>query len=277
MATDGLLTAQNARIQNLEAGLITQGQGLLNLEATQAEILEQLKSVNIALQTLNVNLENTDQILSGVPDDFEFNVTPEIYMGVAGAAAGPGTSNTNTYADVAMTSHKQHFHFRINSNIAYTGTSGASGKGATTLAGLWIDCNYRCRIKVYSSFTIAAKSTFSLDELEIMRKYLAFSIGMGAATSEGGVVEWNIRRNEMPPNSAALYPLNAGRTKASASCYAEVETADKQKRNYLRVHSPSFKVLNLYAPGLSEKIDQPGIEGIQLDFVIMAVYGKVPK
>lgn len=30
--TDGLLTAQNARIQNLEAGLITQGQGLLALE-----------------------------------------------------------------------------------------------------------------------------------------------------------------------------------------------------------------------------------------------------
>lgn len=272
--TDGLLTARNARIQNLEAGLITQGQGLLNLEATQAEILEQLKSVNIALQTLNANLENTDQILSGVPDDFEFNVTPERYMGVIGAAAGPGTSNTNTYTNTAMTSHKQHFHFKIESNTAYTG---ASGKRSTILAGLWIDCNYRCRIKVYSSFTIGATSNFSLNEMEIMRKYLAFSIGMGAATSEGDVVEWNIRRNEMPPNSAALYPLNAGRTKASASCYAEVETADKQKRNYLRVHSASFKVLDLYASGLSEKIDQPGIEGIDLDFEIMAVYGKVSK
>lgn len=64
--TDGLLTAQNARIQNLEAGLITQGQGLLALEQTQQQILSGINAINSQLKTMSVD--------SDMPSDYNMTV-----------------------------------------------------------------------------------------------------------------------------------------------------------------------------------------------------------
>lgn len=63
---DGLLTAQNARIQNLEAGLITQGQGLLALEQTQQQILSGINAINSQLKTMSVD--------SDMPSDYNMTV-----------------------------------------------------------------------------------------------------------------------------------------------------------------------------------------------------------
>lgn len=69
--TDGLLTAQNARIQNLEAGLITQGQGLLALEQTQQQILQQLQANNQLLQQISLGQGN-------IPSDLVIDIVPRI-------------------------------------------------------------------------------------------------------------------------------------------------------------------------------------------------------
>lgn len=63
---DGLLTAQNARIQNLEAGFITQGQGLLALEQTQQQILSGINAINSQLKTMSVD--------SDMPSDYNMTV-----------------------------------------------------------------------------------------------------------------------------------------------------------------------------------------------------------
>lgn len=90
---DGLLTAQNARIQNLEAGLITQGQGLLALEQTQQQILSGINAINSQLKTMSVD--------SDMPSDYNMTVEKVKIDGV-------------TYEPTRITNDKWCYHIQTN-------------------------------------------------------------------------------------------------------------------------------------------------------------------
>ena len=89
--TDGLLSAQNARIQNLEAGLITQGQGLLALEQTQQQILSGINAINSQLKTMSVD--------SDMPSDYNMTVEKVKIDGV-------------TYEPTRVVNDKWHYHIQ---------------------------------------------------------------------------------------------------------------------------------------------------------------------
>lgn len=89
--TDGLLSAQNARIQNLEAGLITQGQGLLALEETQQQILSGINAINSQLKTMSVD--------SDMPSDYNMTVEKVKIDGV-------------TYEPTRVVNDKWHYHIQ---------------------------------------------------------------------------------------------------------------------------------------------------------------------
>lgn len=89
--TDGLFSAQNARIQNLEAGLITQGQGLLALEQTQQQILSGINAINSQLKTMSVD--------SDMPSDYNMTVEKVKIDGV-------------TYEPTRVVNDKWHYHIQ---------------------------------------------------------------------------------------------------------------------------------------------------------------------
>lgn len=89
--TDGLLTAQNARIQNLEAESITQGQGLLALEQTQQQILSGINAINSQLKTMSVD--------SDMPSDYNMTVEKVKIDGV-------------TYEPTRVVNDKWHYHIQ---------------------------------------------------------------------------------------------------------------------------------------------------------------------
>lgn len=116
--TDGLLTAQNARIQNLEAGLITQGQGLLALEQTQQQILSGINAINSQLKTMSFD--------SDMPSDYNMTFEKIKINGV-------------TYEPTVITNDKWHYH--IHSGIVPNDKAGTK----YTLA---ISANYQTEMAV---------------------------------------------------------------------------------------------------------------------------------
>lgn len=116
--TDGLLTAQNARIQNLEAGLITQGQGLLALEQTQQQILSGINAINSQLKTMSVD--------SDMPSDYNMTIEKIKIDGV-------------TYEPTGIVNDKWHYH--IHTNLVPNNKAGAK-------YSLAISANYQTEIAV---------------------------------------------------------------------------------------------------------------------------------
>lgn len=135
---EGLLTAQNAKIQNLEAGLITQGQGLLNLESTQQQLLEKINTINLQLNTLNTLMQSN--LEERIPDDLTIGVT-----------AFPATALwTVPQAEV----HIPHIHIFLPLK-----TSSVETNSIANLFLCGITCNYQCEWEINACVSTAIPKT----------------------------------------------------------------------------------------------------------------------
>lgn len=157
--TDGLLTAQNARIQNLEAGLITQGQGLLALEQTQQQILTALQANTQALNNVATILQQSERGLNYIPDDLVF--IPYI------PAAYEAKRNSGNYLCFPSTGgwasfHKYHCHISLNrvdnNNLAAGLPAGYSFLPFSAINGVYFICNYNIKIKFSSYFSLNVRN-----------------------------------------------------------------------------------------------------------------------
>lgn len=142
---EGLLTAQNAKIQNLEAGLITQGQGLLNLESTQLQILEKMQSINIQLGKLNdLVAQQGSNELNFIPDDFQLQ-----FALPASWITEQNEKNMNMPAlpeSSIIRNHKYHYHIKTKTKQRpETGVKSSIGGNYYFFAFL---CNYQIRFRL---------------------------------------------------------------------------------------------------------------------------------
>lgn len=128
--TDGLLTAQNARIQNLEAGLITQGQGLLALEQTQQQILQQLQTLNTGL---TLKIPDDFQIVPFIPASYE-QIEAAHYI-------------TKPSLGGYCLNHKRHLHILLVTKPKPT-TGNLSFSPTNALEAFQFLCNYQIKIKI---------------------------------------------------------------------------------------------------------------------------------
>lgn len=194
--TDGLLTAQNARIQNLEAGLITQGQGLLALEQTQQQILQQLQTLNMGGLI--------------VPDDFNFQVEVK----------------NNLYSKESETNHNRHKHVIFNAE-PNNWTSNSFNRNPF---GFKILCNYQVRFNVklslfYGIVTAPNQTALTTQEILQIKQYwneTRVKIEISGNTSEGGEGYGTIADN----SRTTLMFSSAGNWNYLVQTFFEYETSN---------------------------------------------------